>query len=110
CVQPSLFGFVFLSSRRRHTSFSRDWSSDVCSSDLAPHALLVPAHVAAVGQKAQRHEELEGAIGHAHAERGAAREPPSARRLRCRSEERRVGKVWRSRRAPHAQTETYRAW
>src|SRR5690606_30838941 len=25
---------VFLSSRRRHTSFSRDWSSDVCSSDL----------------------------------------------------------------------------
>src|SRR5690606_31095119 len=28
---PSLF---FFSSRRRHTSFSRDWSSDVCSSDL----------------------------------------------------------------------------
>src|SRR5690606_8957200 len=25
---------VFFSSRRRHTSFSRDWSSDVCSSDL----------------------------------------------------------------------------
>src|SRR6266511_4911306 len=25
----------FFSSRRRHTSFSRDWSSDVCSSDLA---------------------------------------------------------------------------
>src|SRR5690606_40224881 len=24
----------FSSSRRRHTSFSRDWSSDVCSSDL----------------------------------------------------------------------------
>src|SRR5690606_10850875 len=28
-------GFVF-SSRRRHTRFSRDWSSDVCSSDLRP--------------------------------------------------------------------------
>src|SRR5690606_24152503 len=27
-------GFCF-SSRRRHTRFSRDWSSDVCSSDLA---------------------------------------------------------------------------
>src|SRR5436309_11743399 len=26
-------GFFF-SSRRRHTRFSRDWSSDVCSSDL----------------------------------------------------------------------------
>src|SRR5690606_39812409 len=24
----------FCSSRRRHTRFSRDWSSDVCSSDL----------------------------------------------------------------------------
>src|SRR5690606_39429812 len=27
-------GCFFFSSRRRHTSFSRDWSSDVCSSDL----------------------------------------------------------------------------
>src|SRR5690606_39670966 len=26
--------YFFFSSRRRHTSFSRDWSSDVCSSDL----------------------------------------------------------------------------
>src|SRR5690606_40009876 len=26
--------FFFFASRRRHTSFSRDWSSDVCSSDL----------------------------------------------------------------------------
>src|SRR5690554_7137705 len=29
-----LFGFFF-SSRRRHTRCGRDWSSDVCSSDLA---------------------------------------------------------------------------
>src|SRR5690606_40502832 len=29
----ALFLFFF-SSRRRHTTFSRDWSSDVCSSDL----------------------------------------------------------------------------
>src|SRR5690606_12767533 len=27
--------YFFFSSRRRHTRFSRDWSSDVCSSDLA---------------------------------------------------------------------------
>src|SRR5690606_40233664 len=27
----------FFSSRRRHTRFSRDWSSDVCSSDLVPY-------------------------------------------------------------------------
>src|SRR5690606_41013513 len=29
----------FFSSRRRHTRFSRDWSSDVCSSDLTPPPL-----------------------------------------------------------------------
>src|SRR4030043_16470 len=29
-----LLFFVFFSSRRRHTRCSRDWSSDVCSSDL----------------------------------------------------------------------------
>src|SRR5690606_40380161 len=28
------FSLFFFSSRRRHTRFSRDWSSDVCSSDL----------------------------------------------------------------------------
>src|SRR2546422_8402415 len=28
--------FFFFSSRRRHTRCSRDWSSDVCSSDLSP--------------------------------------------------------------------------
>src|SRR2546429_1345795 len=30
----SRFFFFFFSSRRRHTRCSRDWSSDVCSSDL----------------------------------------------------------------------------
>src|SRR3989449_8281427 len=30
----ALLGFFFFSSRRRHTRCSRDWSSDVCSSDL----------------------------------------------------------------------------
>src|SRR5690606_40562215 len=29
-----LIVLFFFSSRRRHTRFSRDWSSDVCSSDL----------------------------------------------------------------------------
>src|SRR5690606_40573570 len=31
------------SSRRQHTRFSRDWSSDVCSSDLPEAELGVPA-------------------------------------------------------------------
>src|SRR5216683_4548031 len=30
------FFFFFFSSRRRHTRSDRDWSSDVCSSDLGP--------------------------------------------------------------------------
>src|SRR5690606_40758199 len=36
CLGRRWEGFFFFSSRRRHTRFSRDWSSDVCSSDLQP--------------------------------------------------------------------------
>src|SRR2546429_9335351 len=32
--------FFFFSSRRRHTRCSRDWSSDVCSSDLRGEGLF----------------------------------------------------------------------
>src|SRR5436309_12320658 len=32
----------FFSSRRRHTRFSRDWSSDVCSSDLIERDGKIP--------------------------------------------------------------------
>src|SRR2546422_9186977 len=44
-----MFLFFFFSSRRRHTRCSRDWSSDVCSSDLS----LLEAHreVQAFGRK-----------------------------------------------------------
>src|SRR3989440_5523905 len=31
--------FFFFSSRRRHTRSDRDWSSDVCSSDLIPRGV-----------------------------------------------------------------------
>src|SRR6266508_4769367 len=33
CTRGPFF-FFFFSSRRRHTRWPRDWSSDVCSSDL----------------------------------------------------------------------------
>src|SRR5690348_17980351 len=38
-----LFFFFFFSSRRRHTRWTGDWSSDVCSSDLyyADRAVLL---------------------------------------------------------------------
>src|SRR5207253_5995183 len=34
-----MFVFFFFSSRRRHTRWPRDWSSDVCSSDLPVAAI-----------------------------------------------------------------------
>src|SRR2546430_5655555 len=37
-----LCGYFFFSSRRRHTRFDCDWSSDVCSSDLVEKELLWP--------------------------------------------------------------------
>src|SRR5258707_11870287 len=35
CHECGLVVFFFFSSRRRHTRYWRDWSSDVCSSDLS---------------------------------------------------------------------------
>src|SRR5215203_1514140 len=40
CSWQVLFFFFFFSSRRRHTRYWRDWSSDVCSSDLERLAIL----------------------------------------------------------------------
>src|SRR6266436_6869531 len=48
--------FFFFSSRRRHTRCSRDWSSDVCSSDLRLAESLTRADEFAV----QRMAFLEG--------------------------------------------------
>src|SRR5260370_30635287 len=39
------FFFFFFSSRRRHTRFKCDWSSDVCSSDLAEQQTKVRTFV-----------------------------------------------------------------
>src|SRR5207248_6281235 len=76
------FFFFFFSSRRRHTRSYGDWSSDVCSSDLR-HLRLDRARVA----------EVVGGAGAARVERARTEALE-------RSEERRVGKECRSRRAP----------
>src|SRR5207253_4161652 len=39
----------FFSRRRRHTRWPRDWSSDVCSSDLLPHGHTFPHILGADG-------------------------------------------------------------
>src|SRR6266511_5960964 len=44
--------FFFFSSRRRHTRFSRDWSSDVCSSDLASADEASPRRMVIAGFRA----------------------------------------------------------
>src|SRR2546430_6748541 len=42
-ADSAIFDSVFFfSSRRRHTRFDCDWSSDVCSSDLHHSALAMP--------------------------------------------------------------------
>src|SRR5207253_5958317 len=38
-----VFVVFFFSSRRRHTRWPRDWSSDVCSSDLCATVLTIAA-------------------------------------------------------------------
>src|SRR5690606_40260871 len=48
------------SSRRRHTRFSRDWSSDVCSSDLGSHAARFWFLLRALGH--ERIAVLDGGI------------------------------------------------
>src|SRR3989475_3694476 len=50
--------FFFFSSRRRHTRFDCDWSSDVCSSDLAFVAVG-----ARLGHRPPRRPQSLGALG-----------------------------------------------
>src|SRR2546428_9821480 len=72
--------FFFFSSRRRHTRSDRDWSSDVCSSDLTGVTLT--------GQ---------GFGSETTVTFGGVRGPVTS----VRSEERRVGKECRSRWSPY---------
>src|SRR6266436_4871056 len=57
------FYFFFFSSRRRHTRCSRDWSSDVCSSDLEVRfwidGNLVVAAQRLAGERIERREPVD---------------------------------------------------
>src|SRR5689334_23708039 len=86
-----LFSFFF-SSRRRHTRWNCDWSSDVCSSDLnsglVPFLIRLGLYVHGLGfcfAFFQDDVRLSGTL------------PEDDVRLGFRSEERRVGKECRSR-------------
>src|SRR5690606_40339135 len=106
----------FFSSRRRHTRFSRDWSSDVCSSDLgtveagivrfdsidalraAPEGSLA-GKIAFIDQHMERTRDGSG-----YGKAGAVRRHGPSEAIR--SEERRVGKEWRTRRTARSAKHT----
>src|SRR2546421_9199344 len=50
----SVFLFFFFSSRRRHTRSDRDWSSDVCSSDLTSDTSADPGGVRGAWRRTDR--------------------------------------------------------
>src|SRR2546430_16039847 len=81
--------FFFFSSRRRHTRFDCDWSSDVCSSDLAQRLnnVVRAAEQARECEEQRKKSQFSKAVDAAR--KALAIEPnlPAAR-----SEERRVGK------------------
>src|SRR2546430_8931578 len=96
--------FFFFSSRRRHTIFDCDWSSDVCSSDL-PFVIEAaePVGQAVFAEDRQDFGEPAGVAldaeegGEGHGTIPGSRDAERS----ARSEERRVGKECRSRWSPY---------
>src|SRR5438132_2663936 len=91
----------FFSSRRRHTSSLCDWSSDVCSSDLFEEGIVHGEEGLRLAESINQPYSLVATcwtVACLHISRG---ELSDAVRLLerglARSEERRVGKEWRSR-------------
>src|SRR2546429_437558 len=77
--------FFFFSSRRRHTRCSRDWSSDVCSSDLAP---LSSPHRSRVLETLcadlnETHTKFPGTELEMHYAVATARESPKSGQVSC---------------------------
>src|SRR5690606_39799997 len=96
--------FFFFSSRRRHTRFSRDWSSDVCSSDLITtigNRLILPVWIrVSVSKNSSSVPKPPGRTIKAKEylrSNSLRTKKYSIVTNRSRSEERRVGKECRSR-------------
>src|SRR5690242_21598844 len=89
---------VVFSSRRRHTSLTCDWSSDVCSSDLAFAASTSPFHCASQAPPAAVPPAAPLAAPAPLAVLPPPAAPPAAPLAPglARSEERRVGKECRA--------------
>src|SRR3712207_8796193 len=87
----------FFSSRRRHTRYWRDWSSDVCSSDLDAVATFGGVERRWCGCGLVTEWELHSGAG----VRGKVEPGDFDAGWQVRSEERRVGKECRSRWPPY---------
>src|SRR2546421_3176677 len=94
--------FFFFSSRRRHTRSDRDWSSDVCSSDLMS-APVAPRYAEAIDQLQAWGFRVSKFFRVVHGTDAclAYYREILAQRDQLRSEERRVGKECRSRWSPY---------
>src|SRR5260370_25940220 len=93
----------FFSSRRRHTRFKCDWSSDVCSSDLSEEGIASWFYAPSAADVDEPHDEEVTRIvasdgDTSHIPDGS---PPFPDGVSVRSEERRVGKECRSRWSPY---------
>src|SRR2546421_5461113 len=97
----SFLYFFFFSSRRRHTRSDRDWSSDVCSSDLGSRASRsgVTAAPARAHHAAVLFVHGAGYLQNVHKWWSSYYREYMFNQLR--SEERRVGKECRSRWSPY---------
>src|SRR2546430_5493560 len=95
--------FFFFSSRRRHTRFDCDWSSDVCSSDLvlARNICSLAARTATASMACAATLATKLQMFRASTCRREIRNGPFPLRSTKRSEERRVGKECRSRWSPY---------
>src|SRR5690349_23697291 len=91
----SFYFFFFFSSRRRHTRSLRDWSSDVCSSDLALQA--APDHPWVKEHPEWFTTKPDGTIAYAENPPKKYQDIYPINFDNDRSEERRVGKECRSR-------------
>src|SRR5256886_6770844 len=99
----SVLLIFFFSSRRRHTRFDCDWSSDVCSSDLDVVVGADGAH-SVVRRDMQRGEPADYTqeyLIEGYKELTIPAGSNNAFQLDPRSEERRVGKECRSRWSPY---------
>src|SRR3712207_8037027 len=97
--------YLFFSSRRRHTRYWRDWSSDVCSSDLQDVGMALGVTLAERARVVDQSPENRRphAIHAFPSTRGDSlrRTLMTFDHVRARSEERRVGKESRSRWSPY---------